>query len=238
MSYENAVPKPLKFLISDGKMIDDAGNVIAESETLKDLYTKWNPEVKKYLLSDGSVIDENNNLIIKNDYYKKIYDQADPKVAKYLHSDGTVDENPGGGSADLEDNHQTTIDVSTYTQPVEILPTSGKDGMKKATITLSNIPSPSGGGTAYAWKEKTTNEVLYTNFSVAPQSIYASETNYKVLFNRDGSLVYDTLVSWGDIGAGYGYFTANDDWGIEDSETLETESEYERYAESDIASFW
>lgn len=39
MSYENAVPKPLKFLISDGKMIDDEGNVIAESDTLKDLYT-------------------------------------------------------------------------------------------------------------------------------------------------------------------------------------------------------
>lgn len=92
-NYENAVPKPLKFLISDGKMIDEAGNVIAESETLKDLYTKWAPEVKKYLLSDGSVVDENNNLIIKNDYYKKMYDQAIPKVQKYLHADGTISEN-------------------------------------------------------------------------------------------------------------------------------------------------
>lgn len=97
-NYDNAVPKPLKFLISDGKMIDEQGNVIAESETLKDLYTKWNPEIKKYLLSDGSVVDENNNLIIKNDYYKKMYEQADPKIAKYLHADGTIDENPGGGS--------------------------------------------------------------------------------------------------------------------------------------------
>ena len=93
MSYENAVPKPLKFLISDGKMIDDAGNVIAESDTLKDLYTKWAPEVKKYLLSDGSVVDEEGNLIIKNEYYKKMYDQAIPKVAKYLHADGTISEN-------------------------------------------------------------------------------------------------------------------------------------------------
>ncbi len=141
-TYENAVPKPLKFLVSDGKLVDDAGNVIAESESLKDLYTKWNPEVKKYLLSDGSVVDEEGNLIIKNDYYKKIYDQADPKVAKYLHADGTIDENPGsGGGADLEDNHQTTIDVSTYTEPVEVVPESGKDGMKKATVTLSNISS-------------------------------------------------------------------------------------------------
>ena len=101
MSYENAVPKPLKFLISDGKMIDDAGNVIAESETLKDLYTKWEPEVKKYLLSDGSVVDEEGNLIVKNDWWKSFYDGACPKVAKYLHADGTIDENPGSGGQTL-----------------------------------------------------------------------------------------------------------------------------------------
>ena len=44
-------------------------------------------------------------------------------------------------TADLENNKATTINVSTYTQPVEVKPTAGKDGMKKATITLSNIPS-------------------------------------------------------------------------------------------------
>jgi hypothetical protein len=93
MSYENAVPKPLKFLISDGKMIDDAGNVITESETLKDLYTKWEPEVKKYLLSDGSVVDEEGNLIIKNDWWKSFYEGACPQVQKYLHADGTISEN-------------------------------------------------------------------------------------------------------------------------------------------------
>lgn len=42
--------------------------------------------------------------------------------------------------ADLEDNKTATIDVSAYTEPVEIEPTEGKDGMKKATVTLSNIP--------------------------------------------------------------------------------------------------
>lgn len=72
--------------------------------------------------------------------------QLQTKVAKYLHPDGTIDENPGrgGGGADLEDNKTATIDVSTYTEPVEIEPTAGKDGMKKATVTLTNIPS--GGG--------------------------------------------------------------------------------------------
>lgn len=52
--------------------------------------------------------------------------------------------------ADLENNKTATIDVSTYTEPVEIEPTAGKDGMKKATVTLSNIPS-GGGVTLYAW---------------------------------------------------------------------------------------
>lgn len=52
-----------------------------------------------------------------------------------------------GGDADLEDNHEATIDVATYTEPVEILPAEGKDGMKKTTVTLSNIPQPGGGGT-------------------------------------------------------------------------------------------
>lgn len=93
MSYDNAEPKVLKFLVSDGKLVDESGNVIAVSDTLQDLYIKSSPQVKKYLLSDGSVVDENNNLIIKNDYFKKVYDQATPKVQKYLHSDGTISEN-------------------------------------------------------------------------------------------------------------------------------------------------
>jgi hypothetical protein len=46
--------------------------------------------------------------------------------------------------ADLENNKTATIDVSTYTEPVEIEPSEGKDGMKKTTVTLTNIPS--GGG--------------------------------------------------------------------------------------------
>ena len=48
-----------------------------------------------------------------------------------------------GTSAKLDKNKTSTINVSTYTETVEITPTSGKDGMKKATVTLSNIPSAS-----------------------------------------------------------------------------------------------
>lgn len=93
MSYNNAIPKALKFLVSDGNLIDEDGNVIAHSDSLKDMYDKAVPQVKKYLLSDGSVVDENGNEIIKNDYFKKVYDQAVPTPQKYLHSDGTISDN-------------------------------------------------------------------------------------------------------------------------------------------------
>ena len=45
-----------------------------------------------------------------------------------------------GGDSDIEENKEATIDVSTYTEPVEIVPTEGKDGMEKVTVTLDNIP--------------------------------------------------------------------------------------------------
>ena len=76
------------------------------------------------------------------------------------------------GSADLENNKAATINVSTYTQPVEVTPTSGKDGMKKATITLSNIPS--GSGTLYCWKS--TTDFCYTTTQTPTTSDKALES--------------------------------------------------------------
>ena len=51
--------------------------------------------------------------------------------------------------SDLEDNHAVSVNASTYTQPVEVTPASGKEGMKKCTITLTNIPVA--GATLYAF---------------------------------------------------------------------------------------
>lgn len=65
-----------------------------------------------------------------------------------------------GADAKLDNNKTATINVSTYTEPVEITPTSGKDGMKKATITLSNIPS--GVGTLYCWYYSDGGDYCYT----------------------------------------------------------------------------
>jgi len=50
----------------------------------------------------------------------------------------------GQTTTKVENNKAATINVSTYTQPVEVTPTSGKTSMKKATITLSNIPVATG----------------------------------------------------------------------------------------------
>ena len=76
----------------------------------------------------------------------------DPKA---ITTTGTVP----APSADLDNNKTATINVSTYTEPVEITPTEGKDGMKKATVTLSNIPVA--GATLYAWKDAS-NNIAYT----------------------------------------------------------------------------
>ena len=64
--------------------------------------------------------------------------------------------------AELENNKAATIDVSAYTDPVEVTPTEGKDGMKKVTVTLSNIPS--GGATLqlYAWEIAGLGDIAYT----------------------------------------------------------------------------
>lgn len=62
-----------------------------------------------------------------------------------------------GGDADLDKNKAVTIDVSAYTEPVEVEPTSGKDGMEKVTVTLNNIPTAT---VLSAWKLE--SAVVYT----------------------------------------------------------------------------
>lgn len=79
-----------------------------------------------------------------------------------------VDIKTNGVVAELETNKEVSIDVSNYSEPVEITPSSGKDGMKKATITLTNISSGGSGATAYGWIASNDNRLVYTNYSVAP----------------------------------------------------------------------
>lgn len=200
-------------------------------------------DFKTLIPASEAETDQYKGFVIDLDGAKKFIKVTGATMATCVLGDCDVDvkqvaikagEIPSG--ADLENNKTATIDVSTYTEPVEIEPTEGKDGMKKATVTLSNIPS-GGSATAYSWREKTTNAIIYTNFSTAPDSITPSDSNYKILHDVEKELVYETLADWG-IGHGHGYFRVSDnDWGIEDSD-FETESEYERYTAGDIPSFW
>ena len=103
------------------------------------------------------------------------------------------------GSATLDNNKAATIDVSTYTEPVVITPTSGKDGMKKATVTLSNIPETSA---LYAWKSEE-DYIIYTSSatpSVDDMVIICNNetglpaaplTNYKVVTYADNAITID-----------------------------------------------
>ena len=50
----------------------------------------------------------------------------------------------GGGGADLEDNKEISI---TENGTIEVIPTSGKDGMKKVTANV-NVPTSGGGSVA------------------------------------------------------------------------------------------
>lgn len=186
MSYDNAEPKILKTLNSNGQVLNSSGEVIADtSEYWVKTYNQAEPKPDKILNADGTITDSAGNLIqATTPFNVKKYNQAEPIPAKYLHADGTIDENPGsGGGADLENNHQTTIDVSTYTEPVEVTPTAGKDGMKKNTVTLTNIPS-GGGAAAYAWKltpQAGEDAVVYFPMATAPsdKADYLAKCVYK-----------------------------------------------------------
>lgn len=107
----------------------------------------------------------------------------------------TLSVNVAGG--DLENNKDATIDVSAYTEPVEVTPTAGKDGMKKVTVSLSNIPS--GGATTplYAWKNSD-DGVAYT---LTPTPKTGDFAFYQ--FNLTTKASNDSFGIWNTDGSSY-----------------------------------
>jgi hypothetical protein len=107
----------------------------------------------------------------------------------------TVTVNVSGGGADLEDNKEATIDVSAYTDPVEITPTQGKDGMKKVTATV-NV---AGGADIEANKEVTIDVSTYTEpVEVTPTAGKDGMAKATVTLSNipSGSV---TLYAWNDV---------------------------------------
>lgn len=111
-----------------------------------------------------------------------------------------------GSEVPMDANKAATIDVSTYTEPVAITPSSGKKGMKKATVTLSNIPAAS--GTLYAWVHDT-NKYWYTTTPTIPESDFSeflskiiitvgngAELAYQNVYDEDESYAKVSATSW------------------------------------------
>ena len=137
------------------------------------------------------------------DVVTDITKNADDEITA-ISINGTSQEIAGGGSADIEENKEATIDVSAYTEPVEIVPTEGKDGMAKCTVTLSNIPA-GGSASAYAWKDNNDN-ILYLSFAESP----ADQTEYAAAyFLMPGASGHIGVVSLGASGATYAKVDAN-----------------------------
>jgi hypothetical protein len=109
---------------------------------------------------------------------------CDADVKKIAIKAGEI---PSG--ADLENNKTATIDVSAYTEPVDVTPTEGKDGMKKATVTLTNIPS-GGSITVYAWTRTgdilVSDDIIFTNYDKSPsdKTTLLSEKQLKFAINN------------------------------------------------------
>lgn len=83
----------------------------------------------------------------------------------------------GGGDVELEDNKAAAINVSTYTDPVEVTPSEGKDAMKKVTVTLTDMPSASS-MPLYAWTTGSTK--IYCNFDKSPATLDELLTKFAV----------------------------------------------------------
>ena len=105
-------------------------------------------DFKTLISADDASADQYKGFVVDLDGAKKFIKVTGATMATCVLGDCDADiksitfkagEVPSGAS--LEDNKSATINVSTYTEPVEVTPTSGKEGMKKVTVTLSNIPA-------------------------------------------------------------------------------------------------
>jgi hypothetical protein len=131
-------------------------------------------DFKTLIPASEAEADQYKGFVIDLDGAKKFIKVTGATMATCVLGDCDVDvkqvaikagEIPSG--ADLENNKTATIDVSTYTEPVEIEPTDGKDGKKKATVTLSNIPS-GGDDSVYIWLAN--SKPVYLNIDIAPSA--------------------------------------------------------------------
>lgn len=134
-----------------------------------------------------------------------VFGDCDHDVKDISITEGEV---PSG--ADLENNKAATIDASTYTSPVEVTPSEGKDGMKKVTVTLSNIPS-GGVSTLYCWGNG--YDYAYTTTSTPNAgdiAVISNDNSSKIYTQQINSVTEEGIYPWGEGETVYARSSADD----------------------------
>lgn len=128
---------------------DDTAVKLQTCDTAAGVYSDF----KTLISADDASTDQYKGFVIDLDGAKKfikvtgaamatcVLGDCDADIKSVTFKAGTLPE-----EKIIEDEKDVTIDVSTYTGPVEIEPTEGKDGMAKVKVTLTNIPEATNGG--------------------------------------------------------------------------------------------
>ena len=128
---------------TQSKIIQNKGGVNIGSPYALPGY-EYDPVTDKFTdLSNGKVFDSSGNAKIEPNKSVTVTENGESRITPSATYDGLaqVSLNVEVPVPVLEANKAASIDVSTYTEPVEVTPTQGKDGMEKVTVSLSNIPT-------------------------------------------------------------------------------------------------
>ena len=127
----------------------------------------------------------NPNYVAKEEQIKTVNITSNGQTTVTPDEDKTLSSVTVNVSVDVsgvETNKEATIDVSEYSAPVEITPTTGNDAMQKVTVTLNNIPHSA---SAYCWGIviDETSTGAYLNIDIAPETASGND-----ILRLDGTL--------------------------------------------------
>lgn len=93
---------------------------------------------------------------------------------------------PLASSVKIETSKAVTIDASTYSSPVEVTPTAGKDAMAKAVVTITNI---SANPSFFAWG----SDDVVAYYSVS-ETLAEGDTVHEAGYNTNEDINADSAV--------------------------------------------
>ena len=118
---------------------------------------------------------------------------ANLEVTKATVQDGEIKELeinrqnvPLASSIAIETSKAVTIDASTYSSPVEVTPTAGKDAMAKVVVTVTNISAIP---TFYAWGLNSTPAYFSISETPAAGDIVHTVANDNQTISNDTAVI-------------------------------------------------